>query len=1195
LFSTADLVFMLKGIISLRSFWIFISSLLIYLLLSSLIDFRLGKSLYHYFIQRDFTQTEKSIQNFFTQSKLQEADLDFLKYHEDSLIEWSTHLYPAFAPSDIKSDSISIVYNSNGVFLLAKKEVGSFSFVIFKNYYERYPYENEYLKNGFTWNSDWFQGIELVSEPTEHPIKTIDGAPIAFLNFQNKLPGFPQTLLLLILAFIIFTSALALTFRLVTKTFINKIIQRIAFYIVLLFLFLLSTFLPGFELLKNTEIYSPSSFAYTSFFPSVMHLFFFLFSLLVLLIFEIRMKKKEIGSTGNMLRWLQWLLISLVYLAFVKTLPFIVQNTAANLEFSALTQINLVSILIFISIALLILNVIALIHLITFPIREWKRIDIIPISIILVLSYFALHVSLVVCSILLVLFFLVLFKSGAFFKSQLTFSLILILLLSITANLIINEENQQKELDRRKILIQTLALNQDPEVEFLFGELEKDAYQDVEFKEMVQSAWYDGQRITNYLQSNFFIKHKHWERYDFQITSCDELTNLILKPSNVEISCANYFYNNLISKGYISSNNNLYRMEYGSGQINYLGILRFFTQDSIQRKITIYIEINSKIKRKGFTKLLSSPGMDPFEKIRDYSLARYSQGFLTETYGDYAYTAEFADSLKTGQTLVFDRYDYNHLLYQPSDKQVYILSKPKKESIQKAAPFANLIVLTLLFAILFFVLINPDFRIWVIPQTFSFRLQGYIIVLLTVSMLFVALVSGQFLRHSNEVKDLDSQNWTAISLQKEFEQKLSKTVEEGQDMRDYLYELSIKFSKVFNTNINLYDLDGKLISATIPQLFDDGLLSTRMNPQAYRLLKQDKNTYINLKEKIGELEYYSAYMPFHDRDGHVVAYLNLPRITLQDKLSKEVSNFIMTMMNMFMLILVLSMLLVLVLSNYILRPLRLIRDRMQQIKFGQKNEHIHWQKNDELGELVDEYNRMVDQIARSAEILARAERESAWQDMARQVAHEIKNPLTPMKLSVQYLIKSIEEEQEGYEDKVVNLSQTLIDQIDTLSNIATAFSDFAKMPQGKMEPINLKELLESSLNLFRERENLTLEVSYETENAMILGDRQNLLRVMNNLLKNATQSIDYQEAGRIKVSLQQDDDQWKVSVEDNGCGIKEEEKGRIFQPNFTTKSSGMGLGLVMVRNILLQHGGSIDFESELNKGSTFNFWLKIYE
>lgn len=1177
------------------SFWILLISILGYIFFSSIIDYSISKNYITKSVNNSVHDFESVINDFDFENNLLHnsnffEDINWLYYKNDSLQSWSTNQFPDISLSNLKFGKTVLIYKTNGVFLVFPKIIDNNKIVFLKKLYDVYPYENEFLKNGFTWNFELMDGVSFSKSKTDYAITNSSNDNIGYLKFKKIKPSENQTIVLLVLFLILYLSLLSYSFQIITHQNYRISIKRLIYYTLLGFYFLLFCYVPTFSFLKLTDAFQPDSFAYTRAFPSIISLVLISFTLLGVLIFEYKnLNIERIYSKPSL--YFRLFFIGVSFINFVLLIPLIINNTASTIGFNELSEINVISILVFFALAVFVIDFIIFVN-VFFP--KKLKFDLIGSSIsliILAFSYFIFSKFFPNLIVFFIFFGLIYFRSNKILKGTIAFNIALAVLLSFLVNLNLNTLNKEKEQEKRKILIQTLALNQDPEVEFLFGVLERKIYNDSLFINVLAENWFNSDIVKDYLKENYFNTNKHWRRYDFQITTCDLTTKLIVKPSNLELGCNAYFYNNLISKGYTSSNKNLYRMEYGSGQINYLGILRIKLIEEEPKIVTIYIEINSKIKRKGFTKLLSPSGMDPFEKIRDYSLSRYKKGFLTETYGDYSYNSELADTISEGGMYFTESNKFSHLLYKPTNNTIYVLSRPLIGTLQSFAPFANLFILTLLISILFLVLFNPSFNLWITPKSFSFRLQINLIILITISLLIISIISGYFIRKSNYEKDIKNHLKTANSLQTEFEQKLSKTVEEGKNIEDYLYELSLKFSSVFNTDINLYNLNGILISSTRPQIFENQLLSLAMNPKAFHMLSEDKSTYISLNEQIGKLEYFSAYMPFHDANGEVVAYLNLPHISQQDQLSTEVSSFIMTLMNVYMLIMVISVLAILLLSNYIIRPLRLIKDKMQRIKIGGKNEHIYWKQKDELGELVQEYNKMVDQISKSAEIMARAERESAWQQMAQQVAHEIKNPLTPMKLSVQYLLKSLDDGQPDWEIRLRKLSLTLIEQIDTLADIATAFSDFAKMPVGEMEEFDLSEVVEAAVQLFNESSHVDIVFENRNQQFPIIADRKNMIRVFNNIIKNAIQSIGFQEKGIIKIKISSDESRWKVSIIDNGCGISEAEKNKIFLPNFTTKSSGMGLGLVMVRNILLQHGGSIDFESVEGEGTKFYLWF----
>jgi nitrogen fixation/metabolism regulation signal transduction histidine kinase len=237
---------------------------------------------------------------------------------------------------------------------------------------------------------------------------------------------------------------------------------------------------------------------------------------------------------------------------------------------------------------------------------------------------------------------------------------------------------------------------------------------------------------------------------------------------------------------------------------------------------------------------------------------------------------------------------------------------------------------------------------------------------------------------------------------------------------------------------------------------------------------------------------------------------------------------------------------------------------------------------------VDEYNRMIDELARSAELLARSERESAWREMAKQVAHEIKNPLTPMKLSVQYLQKAWDEKAPDWENHLERFTRTIVEQIDSLSVIASEFSDFAKMPAANIEKIGLVEVIKSAADLYRHPRHIKISISPSDQEYFVLADKRQLLRVFNNLIQNAVQAIGKKTDGIISINISCEGPDYHIAISDNGTGISDEQAVKIFSPNFTTKSSGMGLGLAMSKNILATINAKIDFESVPGEGTTFH-------
>ncbi len=300
------------------------------------------------------------------------------------------------------------------------------------------------------------------------------------------------------------------------------------------------------------------------------------------------------------------------------------------------------------------------------------------------------------------------------------------------------------------------------------------------------------------------------------------------------------------------------------------------------------------------------------------------------------------------------------------------------------------------------------------------------------------------------------------------------------------------------------------------------------------------------------------------------------------------TRFIHALMNAHVFLFLIGFVLVITISSYITRPMSNLGSKLQQIKLSHKNEPIEWGRNDEIGALINEYNSMIRKLESNAKVLAQTERDTAWREMARQVAHEIKNPLTPMKLSLQHMQRAVHmQEREGSSDIVDRMCNTLMEQIDNLSQISDEFSNFASLPSANNSKVLLNEVVETVHDLFRKRDDMDINMVEPIDDVIVYADKNNMIRILNNLIKNAIQAIPPGRRGKIGIKLYKDDAKGTIEVTDNGIGIPDHMKNKIFKPNFTTKSSGTGLGLAIAANMVESFGGNIYFESKGTNGSTF--------
>ncbi|MET1258377.1 ATP-binding protein [Flagellimonas sp. DF-77] len=398
--------------------------------------------------------------------------------------------------------------------------------------------------------------------------------------------------------------------------------------------------------------------------------------------------------------------------------------------------------------------------------------------------------------------------------------------------------------------------------------------------------------------------------------------------------------------------------------------------------------------------------------------------------------------------------------------------------------------------------------------------------------------------------------------------------------RDEIY----KIADVQNVSFNIYDLDGGLVKSSKPAFEADSISNCLDAEVLNNLLQTQEKRFV--EERSGsEGKYKASYTYINDRNFKPIGIMNLPYFEDNSFNDMELREFLMRLGGVYLLMLLSAIVFAYFISKYITRSLQTITDKLDQTNLTKRNEKIHIDDpSEEIGKLVYSYNHMIDELEASAAKLARSEREQAWREMAKQVAHEIKNPLTPMRLSVQSFERKFDPTDAKAESKIKEFSKTLVQQIDTMSNIASAFSNFADMPAQQNEDLNVVEVTKLALDIFQEP-----YIHFISDEASIRArlDRTQLIRVVTNLVKNAIQAVPDVESPRILVTVTPEADQVKISVADNGVGIADDFKDKVFEPKFTTKSSGMGLGLGMVKNIVENYNGTIDFTSQEGKGTVF--------
>ena len=389
-------------------------------------------------------------------------------------------------------------------------------------------------------------------------------------------------------------------------------------------------------------------------------------------------------------------------------------------------------------------------------------------------------------------------------------------------------------------------------------------------------------------------------------------------------------------------------------------------------------------------------------------------------------------------------------------------------------------------------------------------------------------------------------------------------------------------------DINLYHRNGRLLASSTPMIFESNIVSEYLVAEAMDQLIRKRKESLILEESIGNFLYKTSYVSIlSPESGELLGVLAAPYFASKNHLTRQQLQLFGNIINIFTFVFILSILIAYFIISKLTKPIVAIADRLHKTGFVQVNEPIEWHADDEIGTLVNEYNNMLSKLESTKVELARNEKEAAWREMAKQVAHEIKNPLTPMKLTIQHLHR-IMIEKEG-DKKSLDI---LLSQIDTLDEIVTSFSHFAKMPTPEREPFDIRQILEKSIDLHVDKQIYKDLASGEFN---VLGDKKLFGRIFNNLILNAFQAMKTKSEPSLKVRLRSQNERVHIQFEDQGDGIPINIQDKVFIPNFSTKETGSGIGLAVAKRGIEHAGGDIWFETKSGVGTTFHIELPLYQ
>jgi len=545
---------------------------------------------------------------------------------------------------------------------------------------------------------------------------------------------------------------------------------------------------------------------------------------------------------------------------------------------------------------------------------------------------------------------------------------------------------------------------------------------------------------------------------------------------------------------------------------------------------------------------------------------------------------------------------YQHIGQRGQDGRIVIVSSAEYPFQNIFSNFSFLYLLLVLTVLIVIIVYAVYYGFSQFSVNYSTRIQillnvAFFLPLLLVIVIILSVISSNYITNQENSYINNTRN-----IASNFENYLDE-YQQGRRSKGSMEEELRKIARDASVDINLFDKNGFLSTSTRPLMYESGHLSKYVNPEAYIHIVEDKENQILLNESLGTKQYRTAYAGIKSYDGRLLGVLSIPYFYARPELDRQIIEVISSALSIFTGLFLFFLILSYFASNVLTKPLKLLTQKIRKTNLDQPNDPLPWRSDDEIGMLIREYNRMLIKLEESKQALAQNEKQSAWREMAKQVAHEIKNPLTPMKLTLQHLQRTLPnasgaESATSTNDpamrRVIQRTfDSLLDQIDNLSDIATSFSDFAKMPLPKNEIFEVTGVINKAADLYADDQRIVLQRQIAPGPVMVKGDRQLIGRTLTNLIINGIQSVPPDRKPVLSLRLYTNDDDVQIEVHDNGTGIPEAIRKKVFLPNFSTKRGGSGLGLAIAKRGVEHAGGSIWFETTEGVGTSFFLSLPL--
>ncbi|SOD97533.1 sensor histidine kinase [Spirosoma fluviale] len=791
----------------------------------------------------------------------------------------------------------------------------------------------------------------------------------------------------------------------------------------------------------------------------------------------------------------------------------------------------------------------------------------------------------------------------------------------MTAYVVYNQEIKKQLIHEQEFATQLLAEN-DEFGEFLMTKAQESIQRDVEISRALQI---DTLLVRERIQQRVKSLHldNYFDKYDIEVFSFRANGHpLDISPDAASLTTFTKRYQR---EAYQTEHAGIYFINEVSNQFvkQYVCFVAIrlpelqlasnentpgFAEDTLGY-VMLDLRLRNERPKSVYPDLLIDTKFNQSVDTQDYSYAFFS-GPLSGSYsqgqaqrhkrlfstGSYNYDRKLDLSLLDNSALFVNGVPSNgylHVAQRSQDGRIVVVSSaeyPFRNIFSNFSFLYLLLVLTVIIVILGYA-INYGFSQFSI--NYSTRIQillnvAFFLPLLFVIVIIVKVINSNYVANQESAYISNTRNIAANFLT-----YLDEHVNAKKRSKASMEEELAKIARDADIYINLFDTQGRLYTSTRPIIYERGYLSKYINPEAFTHIIEDKENERLLNESLGNKEYRTAYAGIKSYDGRLLGVLSVPYFYARPELDHQIIEVVASALSIFTGLFLFFLILSYFASHILTKPLRLLTQKIRKTNLELPNDPLPWQSDDEIGLLIREYNRMLVKLEESKQALAQNEKQSAWREMAKQVAHEIKNPLTPMKLTLQHLQRTLP----GGNDSgsandparriMLRAFDSLLDQIDNLSDIATSFSEFAKMPLPKKEVFEVTSVFNKTADLYADDKRISLQREIMNGPVMTIGDRQMIGRILTNLLINAIQSVPVDRRPIIGLKLFVNVDNVQIEIHDNGAGIPESIRSKVFLPNFSTKRGGSGLGLAIAKRGVEHAGGTIWFETTEDVGTSF--------